>query len=265
MLSNAIKYRFFVRYTGACGQRVMDFEFDKDVQTSSHETESGMIKNMQYDKKAEKTQKEHTPGYDTASDMKNIDPAVICIGQCRGSSFQKDNSTKLSKSNPVSLPIQDSQRVYERKSMPVSPKQAKQFLLPCTQRQHQTYSTAVNLSHQWTNNGQLKRNREHYESSKERRPSKHFSKSIRQWEWTEFGKSQMFARKHKQEGLEFNVMSYNVLAQNLLEDNSYLYDWSQKKFLDWNNRKHRLVNEIKDLGCPDVSFYLFLVVMYLLY
>lgn len=42
-------------------------------------------------------------------------------------------------------------------------------------------------------------------------------------------------------------MSYNILAQNLLEDNIYLYKESDEHTLDWKNRSKKLLLEIKEL------------------
>lgn len=47
-------------------------------------------------------------------------------------------------------------------------------------------------------------------------------------------------------------MSYNILAQNLLEDNPYLYTTCEDDFLDWEYRQQKLLCEIKR-HYPDVS------------
>jgi mRNA deadenylase 3'-5' endonuclease subunit Ccr4 len=49
------------------------------------------------------------------------------------------------------------------------------------------------------------------------------------------------------------VLSYNVLAQDLLEKNAFLYDWSNVKVLNWDFRKNLLLNEIKEINA-DVSY-----------
>ncbi|KAJ8945430.1 hypothetical protein NQ318_009886 [Aromia moschata] len=46
-------------------------------------------------------------------------------------------------------------------------------------------------------------------------------------------------------------MTYNVLAQDLLEQHPYLYQYHDKSCLDWNTRWHNLFKEIKKLN-PDI-------------
>ncbi|KAH3855003.1 protein angel homolog 2-like [Dreissena polymorpha] len=65
----------------------------------------------------------------------------------------------------------------------------------------------------------------------------------RQWEYTEVGRYYL-QRPERHRGFEFSVMSYNVLAQNLLEDNRLLYAHSSPSALDWNKRKDRVLKEI---------------------
>lgn len=52
-------------------------------------------------------------------------------------------------------------------------------------------------------------------------------------------------------GITFSVMSYNVLAQDLLEDHPYLYTFHRKEALKWQMRWNNLIKEIKHLK-PDV-------------
>lgn len=53
-------------------------------------------------------------------------------------------------------------------------------------------------------------------------------------------------RNLKKPGLEFSVLSYNILSQRLLEQHSYLYDhqYQDKEQLLWNRRFFNLVGEI---------------------
>lgn len=51
---------------------------------------------------------------------------------------------------------------------------------------------------------------------------------------------------------EFSIASYNVLAQNLLLENNYLYRGCKSKWLNWSFRKWRLLSELKKHS-PDVS------------
>lgn len=45
-------------------------------------------------------------------------------------------------------------------------------------------------------------------------------------------------------GLEFSVLSYNILSQRLLEQHNYLYPSQDKDQLLWNRRFYNLVGEI---------------------
>lgn len=51
---------------------------------------------------------------------------------------------------------------------------------------------------------------------------------------------------------DFSLLSYNILAQELLEKNSFLYDWSDLQVLTWEYRRQILLNEIKQFNA-DVS------------
>lgn len=55
----------------------------------------------------------------------------------------------------------------------------------------------------------------------------------------------------KKQTFEFTLMSYNVLAQNLLNDHPYLYKHHNRKALDWETRWRNLFNEIKTMK-PDI-------------
>lgn len=44
----------------------------------------------------------------------------------------------------------------------------------------------------------------------------------------------------------FRLISYNILAQRLIEDNPFLYENCQEHHLFWNRRRDRLFNEILD-------------------
>jgi protein angel len=52
-------------------------------------------------------------------------------------------------------------------------------------------------------------------------------------------------------GIEFTMATYNVLAQNLLEDNSYLYTSANRDWLAWNYRQKNLLAEISFYN-PDI-------------
>lgn len=51
---------------------------------------------------------------------------------------------------------------------------------------------------------------------------------------------------------EFSVMSYNILSQELLEDNAYLYRHCDPAVLPWMRRLPNLLAEIRQLDA-DVS------------
>lgn len=51
---------------------------------------------------------------------------------------------------------------------------------------------------------------------------------------------------HPPNSLKFTVLSYNVLAQHLLEEHTYLYKNVDPDALDWNSRSHRILREVKD-------------------
>lgn len=59
-----------------------------------------------------------------------------------------------------------------------------------------------------------------------------------------------FSEKYK--SFDFSLLSYNVLAQELLEKNAFLYDWSDTLVLNWDYRKKLLLDEIKQFNA-DVS------------
>ncbi|XP_070571025.1 protein angel homolog 2-like [Ptychodera flava] len=68
----------------------------------------------------------------------------------------------------------------------------------------------------------------------------------RQWIYTGLGRE-----RNKRSGLEFSVLSYNILAQGLLNTNMDLYCDCPPDILDWNYRKQNILREIKDL-IPDI-------------
>lgn len=52
--------------------------------------------------------------------------------------------------------------------------------------------------------------------------------------------------------IPLRVMSYNVLAQDLLESHPYLYQACHEAALDWKYRRQNLLKEI-ELSNADVS------------
>jgi len=53
---------------------------------------------------------------------------------------------------------------------------------------------------------------------------------------------------------DFSLLSYNVLAQELLENNAFLYDWSDAQVLNWEYRRQLLLNEIKEFNADIICF-----------
>lgn len=72
----------------------------------------------------------------------------------------------------------------------------------------------------------------------------------RRWEYSEKGKYYLQRPDHHQ-GFTFTVMSYNVLAQELLEQHREMY-YGSWDVLGWKSRKRKLLQEIK-VHMPDVS------------
>lgn len=55
-----------------------------------------------------------------------------------------------------------------------------------------------------------------------------------------------------EEKFDFSVMSYNILSQDLLEDNSHLYRHCRRPVLHWSFRFPNILKEIKHFDA-DVS------------
>lgn len=74
--------------------------------------------------------------------------------------------------------------------------------------------------------------------------------------WEEF--SDLYKRTSKPcEGqpyqpFDFSVMSYNILSQQLLQENAYLYKHCHSSVLDWNHRFPNILKEL-ELHNADVS------------
>lgn len=71
--------------------------------------------------------------------------------------------------------------------------------------------------------------------------------SLRKWEYTKFGRElQQRKIRPPAQSLKFTVLSYNVLAQHLLEEHTYLYRKADPEALDWNSRAERILREVRD-------------------
>ncbi|XP_061098354.1 protein angel homolog 2 isoform X2 [Conger conger] len=53
------------------------------------------------------------------------------------------------------------------------------------------------------------------------------------------------SKSHGAKPFEFSVMSYNILAQQLLQENPYLYKHCHSSILDWNYRFPNILKELK--------------------
>lgn len=70
---------------------------------------------------------------------------------------------------------------------------------------------------------------------------------MRNWEYTNLGKQleRGEVRRHGQ-ALQFTVLSYNLLAQHLLETHTYLYKRADPEALVWEKRASRILREVRD-------------------
>ena len=77
----------------------------------------------------------------------------------------------------------------------------------------------------------------------------------RHWVYTDSGRMlhRNSADACQKNSFRFSIATYNVLAQNLLEENSYLYSHcSEERYLEWSYRQQQLLAEITHYE-PDVS------------
>ncbi|XP_077297145.1 protein angel [Arctopsyche grandis] len=86
-----------------------------------------------------------------------------------------------------------------------------------------------------------------FASSSKNSGEKSWNKEIRHWE--NIKKSNSIPSNSN--GLTFRILSYNILAQILLDNHSYLYESCSESDLIWNTRFLRISNEIAMLK-PDV-------------
>lgn len=96
---------------------------------------------------------------------------------------------------------------------------------------------------------------ENTENSNEARKAKTKRERLichRHWEITKKGKLFYSSYDDLSHAVyDFSIASYNVLAQNLLVENNYLYRNCDGKYLQWNIRKELLLSELKRLN-PDI-------------
>lgn len=79
-----------------------------------------------------------------------------------------------------------------------------------------------------------------------------FPELERGWEYTTKGEEHNKSGSNSQHKLVFTLASYNVLAQDLLENNSWLYKHCPQYCLSWDYRWNNLLAEITHRK-PDVS------------
>ncbi|GJQ65530.1 hypothetical protein Trydic_g7631 [Trypoxylus dichotomus] len=72
---------------------------------------------------------------------------------------------------------------------------------------------------------------------------------LRGWQFTTLGKTLKKLNGGKNPGLMFKVMTYNVLAQDLLIDHPELYRDNDKKMLSWEVRWNNIYQSIKEHNC----------------
>nr|XP_022912231.1 protein angel-like isoform X3 [Onthophagus taurus] len=79
---------------------------------------------------------------------------------------------------------------------------------------------------------------------------------MRRWDLTNFGK--LYYRQNKTEsGVVFTIISYNVLAQDLLMEHPELYNGNDQNALQWDFRYKNLYQEIKEKnGDVIINFFL---------
>ncbi len=71
----------------------------------------------------------------------------------------------------------------------------------------------------------------------------------RQWYHTTLGRSYLNCDSYNQNGeFVFKLMSYNILAQDLLNTHRYLYHSHDQNALNWKHRYHRILTEINDVA-----------------
>ncbi|PSN34240.1 hypothetical protein C0J52_18029 [Blattella germanica] len=78
-------------------------------------------------------------------------------------------------------------------------------------------------------------------------------KAMRTWDFTDFGNTVIGKMKESSQNLKFTLLSYNVLAQDLLCSHPYLYKYHHNETLKWKYRSTLLLKEIREADA-DVSY-----------
>ncbi|CAF1465331.1 unnamed protein product [Rotaria magnacalcarata] len=91
-----------------------------------------------------------------------------------------------------------------------------------------------------------KRSRESSSSiniSNKRKKDSLFESNLPKRLWSNTNYEERLIRSHYHH-FNFHIVSYNILAQRLIEGNPFLYDNCRDRSLEWNQRKERLLKEI---------------------
>ncbi|XP_071996248.1 protein angel homolog 2 isoform X2 [Engystomops pustulosus] len=72
------------------------------------------------------------------------------------------------------------------------------------------------------------------------------SRAPAQRRWEDF--SRHYPERSSKDKFDFTVMSYNILSQDLLEDNSGLYSHCRRPYLFWNYRLPNILRELQDMN-----------------
>ncbi|RWS03003.1 protein angel 2-like isoform X1 [Dinothrombium tinctorium] len=76
---------------------------------------------------------------------------------------------------------------------------------------------------------------------------------LRTWHWTSFGRvytTQIRRREQSRHNMEFSLMTYNILSQDLITGHPYLYDHCSENALKWPQRGERIIRELRE-AYPD--------------
>ncbi|XP_075060336.1 protein angel homolog 2 isoform X2 [Mixophyes fleayi] len=64
--------------------------------------------------------------------------------------------------------------------------------------------------------------------------------------WEDFG--HLYRERPRERKFDFTVMSYNILSQDLLEDNCSLYSHCRRPYLFWNYRLPNILHELQEMN-----------------
>ncbi|XP_014667413.1 PREDICTED: protein angel homolog 2-like [Priapulus caudatus] len=192
----------------------------------------------------------------TSDHLTNSIPRNICFAQSRRSGRAQVacpvNDVKVRLPRHVTV----SRRVYSRASDPLCRKQQLQelFLIDTeveieSQMHQHEFALEESANGAETNNATIERKSQCDGENEENEVNPECNTGLkREWHLTALGKKHA---RVPQCGVEVSIMSYNVLAQQLLIGNSFLYDHCHPNVLKWSFRCRNLLSEITDAN-PDV-------------